>query len=1251
MAPLTAEGSNSSDYFVDDDPDFLQALCEVKLPGDLSQKADEKPQSDEPVRHATQSLKRGRDPESEDERDTSRARHNVLASIDEDEEKSRYLKDDVYGAATFGGFGEYMSRKRAKLQVQNADIAEEGQALSTIFRGLQIYINGHTTPSVQELRKLIVQHGGIFHAYLVKKSLVTHILTCSLTPAKVKEFQHMKVVRPDWLVDSAKAGVLLPWQDYIFKVNERVEDLQGKQVAQKSLLNSYVPTYKSPSISNVAPHHPGPQIAQSEPPKNFSQDSNDSLVANVSSLSSHLSNAGSQPEEPHTPAKPKPSLDSPSTPGRPIYTTDPVSPEQANHVPGYTSHKSNPNAERAMQDPAWRAAHTSVAPDFIEGYYRNSRLHHLSTWKAELKNLVAEAQERADSGTGLGGDRPRLEEVDGVREGVGAVEDMAVRKIVRENMGGKGPGWSSTRGGGPDDNVSMRNAQLVMRSPSKKGKEKERAGDPVDDKGRIIMHCDFDSFFVSAGLVDRPHLRGKPVVVCHSQGAQGGQASTSEIASASYEARKFGIKAGMSLQQARKLCPQIITMPYEFQRYKQFSLQFYTILMSHADDLQAVSVDEALIDVTSSVQRIQTEISQSQNSSASPIDPAKQFAEAIRAQVRRATGCEVSIGIAHNIMLARVASRRAKPAGSYHILPADAMDALAPLDIDNLHGFGHATRQKAEEKLGATNLGELAKMSKGVLCDALGKSTGETLFKAIRGIDERKLESDKPRKSVSCDINYGIRFENNEQAEAFVYQLAEEVSRRLGSIDMKGRSLTVKVMKRDPSAPVEAPKFMGHGLCETFTKQIQLVAPGGRATNDEKIVGEHAWRLLKGFGFDPKELRGIGIQVQKLEKASGHAEVEQGQAVLPFKPVESAKEKAGVGQNDKPLNAVVPPKINVLPPSSPDVQELPPPAHAQTSKTSHDLPAFSQIDRSVFDALPEDIRKELEAEYKRRSITPDPLPAIPAKRVRFASLAPADVFPKVKITVKGTNVKRITQQLAPRGRSSISPQKTALFKKRDIPFKVNVSEEELRKLGLDPDVFAMLPRNIQREQVAAARFQKSGKIGVTFGGPRRVLKPIPRLLPRTRPKYVPPPPPQANFPKPPTLKQPGKKKGEKLYFSETDDVQNVIEKWVMAFLEHPPNKQDVGFFARYLVQCVDNTRSTDSGLERAIAVAKWWLVLLRRHFGVWEHASELDVGELQRDQHWTSEGVGRAWWEAFRDVKGQMDTVARRKYGGCLSLR
>jgi DNA repair protein REV1 len=149
------------------------------------------------------------------------------------------------------------------------------------------------------------------------------------------------------------------------------------------------------------------------------------------------------------------------------------------------------------------------------------------------------------------------------------------------------------------------------------------------------------------------------------------------------------------------------------------------------------------------------------------------------------------------------------------------------VDVQDLHGFGRAAREKACEKLGSSNLGELAGRSKAALCDTLGKSMGETLYNAIRGVDERKLESDKPRKSVSCDINvrigfpshldqrrwcelthtqYGIRFENDDQVEAFIHQMSDEVARRLDAIGVKGRSLTLKIMKRDPSAPVEAPK-------------------------------------------------------------------------------------------------------------------------------------------------------------------------------------------------------------------------------------------------------------------------------------------------------------------------------------------------------------------------------------------------------------------------------------------------------------
>jgi DNA repair protein REV1 len=271
----------------------------------------------------------------------------------------------------------------------------------------------------------------------------------------------MKVVKPEWLVQSVKDGVLLPWQDFIFVPGGRSESAQGR-LAQTSLTEFSANKSRNSKL---------------EPSKE-----NPLLPDQTRSGPLHLPQA--PPPEPVSPTAP---------------------------ALKYAKHGSNPAAKRAMADPIWRSAHTSAAPGFIAGYYANSRLHHLSMWKAELRTLVVEAQDRAEKGD---------------------IHSAASRT-------------SETGAGG---GVSMRGAALVMKNPLK-GKEKV-----ANKADRVIMHVDFDAFFVSAGLVSRPHLRGKPVVVCHSQHAQGGASSTSEIASASYEARKFGIKNGMSLQQARKLC-------------------------------------------------------------------------------------------------------------------------------------------------------------------------------------------------------------------------------------------------------------------------------------------------------------------------------------------------------------------------------------------------------------------------------------------------------------------------------------------------------------------------------------------------------------------------------------------------------------------------------------------------------------------------------------------------------------------------
>jgi DNA repair protein REV1 len=270
----------------------------------------------------------------------------------------------------------------------------------------------------------------------------------------------MKVVRPEWITESIKAGELLPWTDFKLLMNDRVEVGQGRRIGQMTL----------PVVQTSQ--------AQRTPTPAERKDYEPEVIDGIKD---------------------------------PIYMTDPVTFEQAARIPSYALRKSNQAAQRLMARPGWKEDHTaSSGTKFINSYYEHSRLHHLSMWKAELKDLVARARERFEEG------------IDSQGDDTGSPE-------FKPSMG---------------HGVSMKGAELVktweLPTPTRKGKE---TTGPVME--RVFMHCDFDAFFVSAGLLDRPELKGKPVVVCHSQGVGEGAASTSEIASSSYEARDAGIRNGM----------------------------------------------------------------------------------------------------------------------------------------------------------------------------------------------------------------------------------------------------------------------------------------------------------------------------------------------------------------------------------------------------------------------------------------------------------------------------------------------------------------------------------------------------------------------------------------------------------------------------------------------------------------------------------------------------------------------------------
>lgn len=146
-------------------------------------------------------------------------------------------------------------------------------------------------------------------------------------------------------------------------------------------------------------------------------------------------------------------------------------------------------------------------------------------------------------------------------------------------------------------------------------------------------------------------------------------------------------------------------------------------------------------------------------------DPALDLAHRIRAEILAATGCPASIGISHNILLARLASRKAKPTNAFHLTPDLVSSFLDPLSVDDLPGIGWSTRSKLEEELKVTTVGGLLKVRQSELMRVMGEKQGKKFAEFAKGVDDRELDVGKARQSVSTEVNYGIRFEKEEQVE------------------------------------------------------------------------------------------------------------------------------------------------------------------------------------------------------------------------------------------------------------------------------------------------------------------------------------------------------------------------------------------------------------------------------------------------------------------------------------------------------
>ena len=377
---------------------------------------------------------------------------------------------------------------------------------------------------------------------------------------------------------------------------------------------------------------------------------------------------------------------------------------------------------------------------------------------------------------------------------------------------------------------------------------------------RAVVHIDLDCFFVSVSIRGKPHLKGKPVAVTHASirapqstgtlPVKHLQDSTSDVASCSYEARNAGVRNGMSVGKAVKLCPNLELLPYDFEGYRQVSQLFYETLLLYSSTVEAVSCDEAYLELTDYVEnfdRVETVISE------------------LRKEVEAKTSCTVSAGISHNMLLARLSTRKAKPNGQFYLAVDRAESFLASLSVHDLPGVGYSTTNKLNG-MGIETCGELRALTLAKLQKDFGLKNGTMLYEYSRGIDSRVLKVTSERKSVSVDMNYGIRFTDISEAESLIKNLADELEKRAKDAEVTGGNVTLKMKVRKPDVPHETWKHLGHGVCDNVSRSTLLLQP----TQDAKEVSQLAIKLLRQVRVVASDIRGMGLQLSKL--VSTHAE-------------------------------------------------------------------------------------------------------------------------------------------------------------------------------------------------------------------------------------------------------------------------------------------------------------------------------------------------------------------------------------------
>jgi DNA polymerase-4 len=327
-----------------------------------------------------------------------------------------------------------------------------------------------------------------------------------------------------------------------------------------------------------------------------------------------------------------------------------------------------------------------------------------------------------------------------------------------------------------------------------------------------------DAFFASVEQRDNPELKGLPVAVGYD-GARG------VVATASYEARKFGVHSAMATSIAKRLCPNLVFVSPRFEAYRAVSMQVHEIFAEYTDVIEPVSLDEAYLDVTENKKRISSAWTVAQN---------------IRDKIYARTGLTASAGVSYNKFLAKLASDMRKPNGQYLITPDQGADFVARLSIAKFHGIGPATTEKMH-KLGIQTGADLLAWPAADLVNNFGK-LGNWYYCIARGEDDRPVEPHRERKSVSAETTFPDDVTDRGRLEQALAELTKEVWKWVERNKQYGRAVTIKIKWAD---------------FEQSTRSRTEYVPVAEISELRRI----AFELLDSVFPLPKAIRLIGVGI------------------------------------------------------------------------------------------------------------------------------------------------------------------------------------------------------------------------------------------------------------------------------------------------------------------------------------------------------------------------------------------------------